>query len=172
MLIEPLDPGKHDRSGFSCGVESVDNYFRKSANKLAKAGNARIYVMMREDGALIGFYSINAHAVDYRDLPPKFARTRPGHGIIPAAYLSMIGVDQRHSGKGYGGDLLADALKRIAKAADNLGIAVVLLDILDDGDPSIIARRKKLYQSYGFQPLPSQPLRMFLTIAAIQAPLA
>lgn len=45
----------------------------------------------------------------------------------------MIGVDWRYLGKDYGGDLLVDALKRIATAADAIRLAVAMLDVLDDG---------------------------------------
>lgn len=51
FIIEPFDPDKHDRTAFSCGVEQVDNYFWKTANKLAKAGNIRLYVMTSPDSA-------------------------------------------------------------------------------------------------------------------------
>lgn len=74
----------------------------------------------------------------------------PIHGNIPAAYISMIGVDQRFSGRGYGGDLLVDALKRIIRAADAPGIVVVMLDVQDNGDEGRGARRKALYEGYGF----------------------
>ncbi|HEX6860166.1 MAG TPA: GNAT family N-acetyltransferase [Caulobacteraceae bacterium] len=160
-VIEPFDPARHDRTAFSCEVEQVDNFFKKTANKLASADNVRVFVMIEPKGALAGFYALNAHAVDYAELPPKYARTRPGHGQIPAAYLSMIGVDHRFAGKGFGGDLLVDALSRIAAAADQLGIAVVMIDVLDCGDPALTGRRLKLYTSYGFAPLPSRPLRLF-----------
>jgi GNAT superfamily N-acetyltransferase len=153
--VEPFDPERHDRSGFSCGVEAVDNYFKKTANKLAEAGNVRLFVMVSAEQALIGFYAINAHCVDYRD-------------PIPAAFIAMIGRDQRYSGAGFGGDLLADALLRIARAADSLGIAVALLDVLDCGDPNRTARRQELYESYGFQPLPSNPSRLFLPLVTIR----
>ena len=169
ITIEPFDPKKHDRAAFSCGVAAVDNFFKKTANKLAKAGNARIYVMSTPDGAVIGYYAINAHAVDYQDLPKAFARTRLAHGSIPAAFLSMIGVDQRYAGEGYGGDLLINALMRIAVASDQLGIAVVILDVLDDGDAAAAARRLDLYARYGFLSLSSDPLRMFLPIATVRA---
>lgn len=171
-IIEPLDPNKHDRAAFSCGVEQIDNFFKKTGNKLAKADNVRVFVMIAPAGDVIGFYAINAHAVDYRDLPKRFARTRPVHGSIPAAYLSMIGVDVRYAGKGYGGDLLADALSRIAVASESLGIAIVILDVFDDGQPEMIARRKSLYESYGFTPLQSHPLRLFLPVATIRKLLA
>jgi GNAT superfamily N-acetyltransferase len=169
FVIEPLDPSRHDRAAFSCGVEQVDNFFKRTANKLAAADNLRVFVMTIDEGEVIGFYALNAHAVDYRDLPPKYARARPGHGSIPAAYLSMIGVDQRYAGKGYGGDLLADALTRIATAAESIGIAVVMLDILDDGKADLIAKRKALYEGYGFSALPSKPLRLFLPIVTVRA---
>jgi len=167
-IIAPLDPDKHDRAAFSCGVEQVDNFFKRTANKLATANNLRVFVMTTPAGDLIGFYALNAHAVDYTELPAKYARTRPGHGSIPAAYISMIGVDCRHQGNGYGGDLLVDGLRRIAGAADNIGIAVVMLDVLDCGDATKTARRKALYEGYGFIPLTSHPLRLFMPVATVR----
>jgi ribosomal protein S18 acetylase RimI-like enzyme len=167
-IIEPFDPEKHDRAAFSCGVEQVDNYFQKTANKLAKADNVRLYVMVDPSGTVIGFYALNAHAVLYTDLPAKFARSRPSHGNIPAAYISMIGRDQKFHGGGFGGDLLVDALRRIAVAADAIGVAVVMLDVLDCGDPDRVARRRALYEGYGFQSLASNPLRMFMSVSNVR----
>lgn len=167
--IEPLDVAKHDRAAFSCGVAQVDNFFRKTANKLAIAGNARVWVMAEPDGAVVGFYALNAHAVSFEALPPKYACTRPSSGMIPAGFIAMIGVGSAHQAEGYGGVLLVDALKRLARASDELGLAVVLMDVLDCGDAAKVARRKALYLSFGFQPLPSRPLRLFLPIATAAA---
>ena len=167
-IIEPLDPARHDREGFSCGIPQIDNFFRRTANKLTRAGNLRTFVMVGPAGELIGFYAANAHAVDYAELPDRFARNRPAHGSIPAAYISMIGVDRRFQGRGYGGDLLVDCLTRLAGAADALGIAVVLLDVFDCGDPEKVAKRRALYTGYGFEPLPSNELRLFLPMATVR----
>ena len=168
FVIEPFDPSRHDRTGFSCGIEQVDNYFRKTANKLAKADNVRFFVMADPEGQVIGFYAINAHAVQYDELPTRYARSRPSHGNIPAAYISMIGRDRKFQGGGYGGDLLVDALRRIDRAAAALGIAVVMLDVLDCGDAARVARRQALYAAYGFMPLVSNPLRRFLPMKTVQ----
>lgn len=132
------------------------------------ADNLRVFVIVAPAGELVGFYALNAHALEYTDLPARFARTRPRHGQIPAAYISMIGVDTRFAGQGYGGDLLVDALTRIARAADDVGIAVVMLDVLDCGDATLVQRRLRLYTGYGFAPLPSQPLRLFLPLATVR----
>ncbi|MDF0490986.1 GNAT family N-acetyltransferase [Sphingomonas sp. H39-1-10] len=172
FIIEPLDPAEHDRGGFSCGVEHGDNFLRRTANKLTKAGNVRTFVMVGPENELIGFYATNAHAIDYTELPERFARTRLAHGSIPAAYISMIGVDRRFQGRGYGGDLLIDCLTRLVGAADVLGIAVVMLDVLDCGDPEKVARRLALYTSYGFEALPSDGPRLFLPMATVRTLIA
>lgn len=168
-VIEPLDPAKHDRAAFSCGVSQVDNFFKKTANKLSKADNVRVYTMIDDDGkSVIGFYAINSHSINYCELPEQYAKTRPGHGNIPAAYISMIGRDEKYKGGGYGGDLLVDCLKRIAGIAEQIGTAVVLLDVLECGDAEKTKRRVDLYTGYGFQPLASNPMRMFLPVATIK----
>ena len=167
-IIEPFDPKRHDRTAFSCGVEQVDNFFKKTANKLVKAHNLRVYVLVGSDGQLVGFYAINAHKVDYTELPANYARDRPRHGSIPAIYISMIGVNIRFAGNGYGGDLLADCLKRIARIGDELGVSVVMLDVLDDGNSQLVEKRKRLYAGYGFTPLPTNDMRLFLPLATIQ----
>lgn len=170
--IEPLDPARHDRAAFSCGIEQVDNFFKRTANKLAKADNVRVFVLTTADQDLIGFYALNAHSIDYAELPAKYARIRPGHGNIPASYISMIGVDERFAGQGFGGDLLIDALERIARVADEIGLAVVVLDVLDCGNLKLVEKRLRLYKSYGFQPLPSKGLRLFLPIATVRTLIA
>ena len=85
---------------------------------------------------------------------------------------AMIGRDQRFRGGGYGGDLLVDALRRIAVAADAIGIAVVMLDVLDCGSPDRVVRRRALYESYGFRGLASNPLRMFLPLSIVRSLIA
>ncbi len=164
--IQLFDSDKHNRDKFTCGVEQVDNYFKKTANKLVKARNCTVYVMTDNNGNVAGFYAMNAHAVDYQQLPKKYSRTRPGHGSIPAVYISIIGRDVRYSGKGIGGDLIVDALCRISRAAEvGPAIAVVMLDVLDCGSSEKITNRVSIYSGFGFQPLKSNPLRMFLPIA-------
>lgn len=74
----------------------------------------------------------------------RLGDNRPGHGRILAAYFSTIGVDRRFAGQDFGSDLLVDGLTRIARAAGEVGIAVVMLDVPDCGDPELV-RRKSLY---------------------------
>lgn len=64
--------------------------------------------------------------------------------------------------------MLRRAVRRSAVAADAIGVAVVMLDVLDCGEPDRVARRKAHYEGYRFQSLASNPLRMFLPVNVVQ----
>jgi ribosomal protein S18 acetylase RimI-like enzyme len=168
FLIEPLDTLRHDRTTFSSGVSQCDNFIKFTAGKLVKAGHVRTFVMTPDGRKIAGFYALNAHCIDYQHLPERYAKDRPASGSIPAAFIAMIAVDADEQGKGYGGDLLADALKRIAEARKSLGVSIAVLDVLDDGDTVAVARRHGLYKSYGFESFAGQPLRMWISVKGLQ----
>ncbi|MGO1602815.1 MULTISPECIES: hypothetical protein [unclassified Halomonas] len=176
VVIKPLDTDRHDQAAFSSGVEQVDNFLLKTAGKLLKGGTARMFVMVnphQNPEEILGFYSINAHSVDYGNLPNRYRRYALPGGSIPAAFIGMMGVAQAAQGYGIGGLLLADALKGTHLASHRVGTAVALLDILDCGNPETVARRQRLYEGFGFQALASDPLRMYIpmaTVAQLQEP--
>ncbi len=80
----------------------------------------------------------------------------------------MIAVDRRYQGQGVGRILLADALSRTAKAANQIGLKAVVLDVIEDGGAEITERRRAFYAAMGFQSLPSRPLRMFISIETVR----
>ncbi len=172
LVIEPLDPGRHDRRSFSCGTIRLDNFLKRTARKHHADDFTRVWVAT--DGRrprILGWYALNAHSLEVSDLPVDLARRAPRHGVIPAVYLLMIAVDHRHQGRGIGRVLMADALKRVACAADQVGIRVVVLDVIEDGGDESTASRLAFYGAIGFQPLPARPLRMFIGVETIRGAL-
>ena len=169
ISIEPLDPKRHDRAAFSCGTGRLDNFLKRTARKHQEGDFSRVWVAT-EGGRpeILGFYALNAHSLEGDDLPADLTRNAPRHGDIPAVYLSMIAVDRRYQGQGLGRILLADALKRAAAAADQIGIKAVVLDVIEDGGPEAAEKRRAFYAAMGFQHLPSRPLRMFISIETIR----
>ncbi|GGA32587.1 MULTISPECIES: GNAT family N-acetyltransferase [Rhodobacterales] len=167
--IQPFDHKVHDRAAFSCGVPQIDNYLKLTAKKGSKADVVRVWVVIDAKSQIVGFYGINMHSVDVKDMPPAYAKRAMNHGMLPAAFIAMIGVDANQQGNGIGSALVADALSRIARASDDIGTCVVMLDVFDDGEAAAVARRKSYYEDFGFIPLPDQPLRLFMPIATIRA---
>ena len=169
VSIEPLDPQRHDRATFSCGTGRLDNFLKRTARKHQAGDFTRVWVATEFGSAeILGYYAPNAHALEGDDLPTALTKKAPRFGTIPAVYLSMIAVDCRHQGRGLGRILLADALSRAAAVADQIGVKAVVLDVIDDGGPEIMERRRTFYASMGFRSLPSRPARMFIGIETIR----
>ena len=101
-------------------------------------------------------------------LPEKLTKHAPRHGHVPAIYLSMFGVDRKVQKQGLGHVLLADALNRAATVSEQVGLAVVVLDVLDDGDGKAVEKRHRFYESAGFIAFPSRPSRMFIPMGTIR----
>jgi len=171
LVIEPLDPAKHERAKFSCGVARLDNFLHRTARKQQAADFTRVRVLVEDgEGPILGYYALNAHALETVDNPPpEMVRHAPRSGSIPAVYLSMIAVDQRQQGRGLGRILLADALDQASAAAERIGIKAVVLDVIEDGGPEVAERRRAFYLAMGFQPFPSRPTRLFIGIDTVRA---
>lgn len=169
LCIEPFDPKRHDRSTFSCGTNRLDNFLKRTAKKHQAGGFTRVWVAT--DGCerrVLGYYALNAHSLEAVDLPEALVRKAPRFGGIPAVYLSMIAVDRRYQGQGLGRFLLADALKRSVAASVQIGVKAVVLDVIDDGGPDVVERRRQFYAAMGFQSFPSLPSRMFILVGTVR----
>lgn len=165
IVIEPLD-SKHNRAAFSCGETHIDNYIRYSAGKHAKNDFVKVYVASKKDSdVVIGYYALGPHAIDATSLPPEFIKKIPKWPLISAIYISMVGVDNSCQGKGLGSFLIADAFKRCIQAAGIIGGHFVVLDAINE-------KAARLYRRCGFVELPSQPLRMLVSVNSVRKMIA
>jgi ribosomal protein S18 acetylase RimI-like enzyme len=74
--------------------------------------------------------------------------------------LGRLVVAKSHQGMGLGSILLADALQRIAQASQVMAVYAAVVDALND-------QAAGFYRQFGFVPLPSQPLKLFLPMASV-----
>lgn len=151
LRIEPLTP-RHDRVGFTCGVKALDRYLHAQAGQDARKNVAAPFVLVLPDGAIAGYCTLSATAVNLGELPADIARKLPRYPLIPATLLGRLAVDQRHRGKGYGRHLLADALHRSLKS--EIASFAIIVDAKDD-------EARRFYERESFLPLPDQPRRLF-----------
>jgi GNAT superfamily N-acetyltransferase len=77
-----------------------------------------------------GYYCLSAGAVQREAAPGKLRRNAPD--AVPVSILGRLAVDRQYGGRGLGASLLADALRRIAGAAESIGIAAVLVQAKDE----------------------------------------
>ena len=151
--IEPL--GKHDRAGFSCGIASLDDWFRLRAGQDEKRNVARVFVAIDDRGEIVGFYSLSSFTLDIADLPSGYAKRLPRYDAIPAALIGRLARDEKVRGEGVGDLLLADAIRRIIGAARSLAVFAIVVDATNE-------KAAAFYRDFGFTPFPNRPLRLFM----------
>lgn len=134
----------HDRGSFDCGVDSLNRYIREQARQDESRGISRLFVATAagSPSTILGFYALSAAAISPASLSLELARRMPRHAV-PAALVGRLAVDRRHAGEGLGGILLADAVLKAEVASEVIGVAVIVVDPLDEP-----ARR--FYRRFGF----------------------
>lgn len=159
--IEKLEK-RHDRAAFSCGVEDLDSYLQKYAGQNEKAGLSQHFIAVATagDSKILGYYALSSGSVAF-DLVPDDLKKRLPKYPIPVAHLGRLAVDQTFQGNGLGADLLLDALARISRVADEIGIHAVEVVAIDD-----VAKR--FYDKCGFRSLQDDPRHMYLPMKVVR----
>lgn len=148
-----------DRSGFSCGSESIDLYFRKYLTQDVKRNvTACFTALSTESGVVAGFYTLASSSVYLGDLPEPVRKKLPRYPSVPAVRLGRLAVDQAYKGKGLGGSLLADAMVRVMHS--EIAAYAIVVDAIDENAASF-------YLHHGFIRT-AEPLTLFLPLATVK----
>ena len=169
LRIEKLDPARHDRAGFSCGVERLDNYLMLSAKKQQKDDMTRVYVVVEDgDAVVLGYSAINLGMMNADELK-KRPRGAPDHGELPVLFLGQVAVSEAAQGKGIGSILMHHVFEKARLIADEAGCFAIVLDVMADGGEVAFQRRLSWYAEFGFQAFASNPARMFVVMKQVRA---
>ena len=146
--------GAYDRSGFTCGVAALDDWFLERATQDQRRHVAQVFVAL-DDRGIVGFYSLSMFTLVLESLPEALAHKLPKYEAIPAALIGRLARHVRAKGSGVGDLLVADAVKRVLAATESVAAYAIVVDAKD-------ASGCRFYEAHGFTPLPSRPSRLFL----------
>jgi GNAT superfamily N-acetyltransferase len=152
---------EHDVKKFNSGNEALDSWLRQTSRQHQKNSISQTFVLVEEDApsSILGFYALTLRELTPTDeLPPAIQKRLPRK--IPGITLARLAVSQTEQGKGFGEELLVDAMTRARDAAKVVGGWGLFIDAKDDD----VA---KFYIKYGFTPLPSNPLILVIPFASI-----
>jgi len=141
---------------FDCGQAALNQFLQRYALVNQKANSAQTYVCCHED-MVVGFYSLAVGSVDPDAAPSRVMKGLARHPV-PVMILARLAVDQEHQRKGLGQALLKDALLRTAQAADIAGIRCLLVVHAKDD------AARQWYESWEFEPSPTDPYHLFLML--------
>lgn len=159
---EPI--GKHhDRTGFDCGEEALNEFLRRYARKSHERGGAKTFLAIGDslDKAVLGFYSLSPASVEFARTPEVVKRGLARYDV-PAFRLARLAVNLRSQGQGLGGQLLLAAGRRCLAAAAEVGGVALLIDAKNE-------RAAAWYARYGAVPMIDAPLTLMLPLKTMEA---
>ena len=143
-------------------MPALNDWLKQRASK-NESRFSRTYVIC-EDQKVVGYACISAGAVERAVAPGKLRRNAPES--IPISVIGRLAVSRSHAGRGLGGDLLADALRRIAKASWSIGIAAVLVQAKDD------AAKRFYFACAEFEEYLAESRTLYLSLETVVAALS
>ena len=111
---------------------------------------------------MVGYYALASGAVTVESVPGKFRRNMPDP--VPVAILARLAVHEAYQGRGLGRALFRDSARRVAQAADAIGIRGIVVHAISEN-------ARKFYLALGFDPCPREPMTLVVTLSDIRATL-
>jgi predicted GNAT family N-acyltransferase len=159
LCIQALNPS-HQLVQFDCGRDDLNLWLHTIARQHQKKRVSSTFVLIDEAQAtqVIGYYALTICSIIGSTLPSTLSKKLPA--TVPAVKLGRLASNVTHRGDGLriGETLLLDALTRSKHISDNAGGFALFVDAIDE-------RVLPFYERYGFHPLPSQPLTLFIQVA-------
>jgi ribosomal protein S18 acetylase RimI-like enzyme len=153
----------HGREGFDCRREPLNLFLRQTARQHADRGVSKTFVLVEEEATapkpILGFYSLNLCQLLAEELPPEIAKKLPRN--VAGIKLGRLAVSKNFHRQGIGKVLLVAAMKEVVAIANKAGGIGLFVDAKDE-------EAKRYYEQFGFMPLPSNPLQLFLPLMTIE----
>lgn len=160
MQVQALT-GDHDRQGFDCGRQELNDWLRQVARQHQDKGLSKTFVAVREEAPtrICGYYALTLAELEPRHLPEAWRKKLPRR--IPGVRLGRLAVDSQYQGKGLGELLLVNALTRAQRIYAEAGGIGLFVDALDE-------QAAGFYRSFGFAAAPDNPLLLFLSARVVE----
>lgn len=148
LRIVPLG-ASHNRTGFTCGVESLDRYLKTQAGQDVRRKANAVFVLgsEAEPARVLGYYTLCAMAVSHGQVPEAARKHVPRYPLVSCTLIGRLAIAKAHQGQRLGSVLLADALLRAFESASTVGSSMVVVDALDEVATAF-------YAAHGFVQLP------------------
>jgi len=147
--------------GFDCGQPALNQFLQRYALVNQRANSSQTYVCCSKGDEVLGFYSLAVGSVDPVSAPARVLKGLARHHV-PVMILARLAVDQDYQRRGLGRALLKDAVLRTVQAADIAGVRALLVHAKDEA-------ARQWYESWAFEPSPTDLFHLFLMLKDVKA---
>lgn len=163
MFISEVLGEHHSLKEFESDQPELDRWLKQEARRAHTQGMARVTVWCEPDsGVVVAFFAITPTQI----APDGISRSARGgySSPIPGYLIAKLALAKSMTGRGFGGELLLDALETVSAAANAGSGRLVVVDSIDD-------RAYEFYKHHGFTPI-GETLRLFAHIPDVTASIA
>lgn len=154
----PLDPAVHDREGFDCGVQALDEYIRRFAEQHRRRGISSVFILT--DSArpeyILGYYTLSAAEVDAARLAEADRKKLPRYPV-PCFRMGRLACRADQRGRGLGKLLVGCAVDRCLKARQQVAAYALIVDAKDNSSAAF-------YVHFGFKPFLDAKRTLYLPL--------
>lgn len=157
MLEEQaLDPDRHDRKNFTCGIAALDEYLLRFAVQQSKKGVTVVRVLVDDSkpAEILGYYSLSAAQIDVSSLDEADKKQLPRYPV-PCFRMGRLACSTAHQGKGIGKLLIGCAVARCIEARKQVAAFALIVDAKN-------AHAKNFYKHFGFKACVDSPMTLYL----------
>jgi len=149
-LFVELDTALHERKGFDCGKDELNEFISQSAARHRDAGISKTMVLPAVDKCdgkqgICSYYTLSHTEIKRDTLPATLAKKLP-HYPIPVMLIAQLAVHRQTQGQGLGKITLIRALRHCLAINSHLPSYAVIVDALDEAVEAF-------YEQYGFEKL-------------------
>lgn len=161
MLEEQaLDPERHNRKGFACGIPALDEYLQRFAVQQSKKGVTVVRVLVDDSmpAEILGYYSLSAAQIDVNSLDEADKKQLPRYPV-PCFRMGRLACSAIRQGKGIGKLLIGCAVARCMEAKKQVAAYALIVDAKN-------AQAKTFYKHYAFKACVDSPMTLYLAFGA------
>jgi GNAT superfamily N-acetyltransferase len=159
--VEHFDKSRHDVRSFDCGQPALDRWLVQYAGQSERRNTSRTFAMRGSGGEVAGYYSLLATSIEHGQATQPLQAGTPVYFPIPMCLLARLAVDRRHQGRELGATLLVDAMQRVLKVSQDIGIRGLAVSAID-------ANAASFYRHFGFDPLDDEPAQLMIPLGMIE----
>ncbi len=148
----------HILEGFDCGREPLNNWLAEHAHRADSSGIAHVYVWTPHgEPKVCAYFAICPTEIVRKDagVPASMAA---GYSRIPGYLIARLAIEATLHGRGYGEQLLLDALGKAVAASEIGGGRLIVVDAIDE-------EAQSCYEHYHFVPVRNRQRRLVMKVS-------
>jgi GNAT superfamily N-acetyltransferase len=157
--FDQFQPTKAERSDFNCGDATIDEWLARYARQAVATRDSAVY-LLHDGRSILGFFTLSTGSVSRATATSPMSRRSPDP--VPMILLGRMGVGRGAQGRGFGAELVRQALLRADALASDIGVRGLFLHAIDE-------TARAFYRHLGFEESPLTPRLMMISFADMRS---